>query len=358
MKKEPQPLESARAHPGVDAVAERPAVWAPNALATARRFLLDRRAVGLKLRFPVLVLLLLVGVGCAHVGPRRTLEPRSTAREPQPLWVDAPLSWNKLDQIQAWLGNASVDTGSPFRTEGELQLAEGRLEFAERDLDASTVPPPSVRLRLQNAREAFEALLAGGRLTPSQRARAEIGRHRALAFLGAVPSNGLRIVERPDWNARPAITSRLTPLRGAWSRVTLHHSAETSSTDQGGSFDDSKRTLRLIQEHHIERNVWGDIGYHYVIDAAGRIFQARDLQWQGAHAGGENNYQNIGVCLLGNFERYPPTEAAMKSLELLLDELRTQHRIPASRVQPHAAYGVTACPGEPITQWLRSYQRR
>lgn len=297
---------------------------------------------------------------CVHTGTGGpSSSSRLAPREPEPVWMDLPLSWNKLDQIEAWLESSAVDSDSSFRIEAELQLAEGRLEFAERDLRSSNVPSPSVSLRLRNSREAFEALLAHqSELTPPQRARVESGRHRSMAFPVVTRADDLRIVKRGEWGARLPVTGRLTPLRGAWSRITVHHSAETSSTDEGGSFEDSKRTMRLIQEHHIERNAWGDVGYHYIIDAAGRIFEGRDDQWQGAHAGGENNYQNIGICLLGSFENGRPSDAALKSLELLLDSLRAENRIPAARVLPHRAYGSTLCPGDSVARWIRDYQRR
>ena len=108
-----------------------------------------------------------------------------------------------------------------------------------------------------------------------------------------------------------------------------------------------------------ERNPrFGDIGYHYLIDAAGRIFEGRPIAWQGAHARGQNNYQNLGVCLLGDFTRGRPTEAALASLGLLLNELRARYRIPSGRVFGHRDLLVTECPGDALQDWIGRYKGR
>ena len=150
-------------------------------------------------------------------------------------------------------------------------------------------------------------------------------------------------------------------MRGAWSRITVHHSAETSSNPEGGSLDESTETLRGIQRFHMDDpgHRYGDIGYHFLIDSSGRIFEGRNLSWQGAHAGGQNgihNNQNIGVCLLGDFSSRPPTPAALKSMELLVGDLRRRFRIPASRVFAHSEFRDTQCPGPALEGWVAKYR--
>jgi hypothetical protein len=43
----------------------------------------------------------------------------------------------------------------------------------------------------------------------------------------------------------------------------------------------------------------GDIGYHYIVDRSGAIWQGRRIRYQGAHARGSANNGNIGIVLLG-----------------------------------------------------------
>lgn len=75
--------------------------------------------------------------------------------------------------------------------------------------------------------------------------------------------------------------------------LVLHHSG------------DNGHTPYAIKEDHKE-NGWGDIGYHYIIPknptSQGEIFEARSLEYQGAHGGSlTGNYHTIGVVLVGNF---------------------------------------------------------
>ena len=71
---------------------------------------------------------------------------------------------------------------------------------------------------------------------------------------------------------------------------------------------------------------------------------------------GTQRRQNIGVCLLGDFAVRQPRPAQLKSLELLLDQLREKHRIASSRVYAHNSFGTTVCPGPALTRWLQSYR--
>jgi hypothetical protein len=94
-----------------------------------------------------------------------------------------------------------------------------------------------------------------------------------------------------------------------------------------------------------------------MIDPEGRVFQGRDLVWQGAHAKGDNNIQNIGICVLGNFDEEQPTPAALESLRKLLDNLRHTYHIPRSEVHKHADFRNTDCPGKNLRPWVDAYKK-
>jgi hypothetical protein len=154
-----------------------------------------------------------------------------------------------------------------------------------------------------------------------------------------------------------AHAGRMDKNQGGWRRITVHHSAEVHPPDLDGTQASSAAAVRSIQKAHIDgkETGWGDIGYHFLVDPYGRVFQGRDLAWQGAHAKGNNNVQNIGVCLLGNFEEERPTQAALAALEKLLDDLRQQHGIARSRVLVHGDLKKTECPGRHLLPWVRQY---
>lgn len=274
-----------------------------------------------------------------------------------PSWVSQPLSWGKLEILESWLANEAQRHEPSLLIEGKLVLNEGRLHFSQRDRDRGSAPAETLRLRIQNARDGFTQVNNDVRASPGQKRRAEIGLRATQALLGAPSAGGrLSILSRKQWNARAANPTGMTALKGAWSKLTVHHSAENASDPTGGSLEESAACLRGIQRFHLEEKGWGDIGYHFLIDAAGRIFEGRELNWQGAHAGGANNAQNIGICLLGDLERRAPTPAALKSLELLVDDLRQRFKIRENRLYAHREMNTTDCPGDALTSWIKSHR--
>ena len=81
--------------------------------------------------------------------------------------------------------------------------------------------------------------------------------------------------------------------------MTLHHSAGFSAE----TLDEGIAQMQAIQTFHQDVRGWSDIGYHFVIDKAGNIYQGRPETVIGAHTGGSNT-GNIGACLLGCY--HPP----------------------------------------------------
>jgi hypothetical protein len=171
---------------------------------------------------------------------------------------------------------------------------------------------------------------------------------RTAAAAGAVLS-------RSNWGAMPSIPTRLDPMGKVW-RMTVHHSAMYFR-------DTSQATcatqIKLIQRGHMLNKEYGDIGYHYLIDPAGRIWSGRDLKWQGAHARGDNNIGNVGICLLGNFIRgrdgQRPTDSQVQALANLMRELKDRYRMKDDAVHCHSDFVDTVCPGplaEPIVARL------
>ncbi|MDP6539739.1 MAG: peptidoglycan recognition family protein [Planctomycetota bacterium] len=269
-----------------------------------------------------------------------------------PAWVGEPLTWSKLDAIEAWL----IDAGDaePFwRLTAELTLAEGRLDISAGESAAAVGAPP---LRHAAARAGFEGVAADPAASDDQRRRALAGLAR-LDELGvaAPPAPGERI-SRARWGATAAVPSRLDPVGGPWTRITVHHSAEVPGATLDGSIADSTLALRKIQRVHVHQRAFGDVGYHFLVDAAGRVFEGRSLRWQGAHAGGILNRGNLGICLLGDFRHRSPTAAALSSLARLLDDLRAEHGLSATTVVGHSDLKQTLCPGASLSRWVAVYR--
>lgn len=174
---------------------------------------------------------------------------------------------------------------------------------------------------------------------------------------GGTPSGGRPVlasspgvIPRSEWTPYGVIAERTRPMTGI-GRITVHHEGEAFY----GSAERSTIARRLanIRAGHIRRRPepFADIGYHYIIDPAGRVWEGRPLRFQGAHVE-KNNEQNMGIMLMGNFDAQRPTAAQLSSLEgFLVDQMR-RYRLPANRVYTHQEFNRTACPGRNLQQWM------
>lgn len=130
------------------------------------------------------------------------------------------------------------------------------------------------------------------------------------------------VISRAEWGAAPptAVADTATRLHLA----VLHHTVG----DSAHAAEDVPQILRNMQSEHMTSNLWDDIGYNFLIDRFGRIFEGRnsslDALAQGAHSGGVN-YGSVGVALLGNFMHDEPSEAALDAAVELVAWMLFRH---------------------------------
>jgi hypothetical protein len=208
------------------------------------------------------------------------------------------------------------------------------------------------------AEAGFRRVLAHALASAQQRARAEAGllAARGLRAPEARAEIALAPLPRSDWGALKAVPLRMDRQRGPFTRITVHHSAEATRELGRGTKAEVAAELRLLQKVHMKDRGFGDIGYHFLIDPDGRVWQGRALEYQGAHAAGANNVDNLGLCLLGDFERERPDGAALAALERLVEDLRRRFRIPKARVFGHLELTATLCPGNHLMSWVARYR--
>ena len=134
--------------------------------------------------------------------------------------------------------------------------------------------------------------------------------------------------------------------------ITIHHDG---MTPYWGLTDlESRMRLELIRNGHRGKG-WSDIGYHYIVDRSGTVWQGRDVtRWQGAHVKNRNE-NNVGVMCLGNFVEQKPSEAQIEALNRTVAQLRGYYRIPAASVYTHREWSgaQTACPGDNLQVKVR-----
>ena len=106
--------------------------------------------------------------------------------------------------------------------------------------------------------------------------------------------------------------------------LVVHHSALVVKDDPRPSVE----RVRAIYKYHALTKGWGDIGYHYIIDERGQVYEGR--QGGKGVVGGHvycNNVGTIGIVLLGNFEVEQPSQAQAKSLQWLLADLGKTYKL-------------------------------
>ena len=150
-------------------------------------------------------------------------------------------------------------------------------------------------------------------------------------MLGAV-----KIRSRVEWGCPDGEgSSKGPPSYTHVTHVIVHHTAGSNSVP------DWDGEMRSIWYYHTVTNGWSDIGYNYLIDPNGVIYEGR--------AGGDGvlgahfscvNSNTVGVALLGTYITTPPTAAAQQSLERLVSELCSRFGIQPDGVSLHAPTGV------------------
>lgn len=114
----------------------------------------------------------------------------------------------------------------------------------------------------------------------------------------------------------------------------------------------AKRELRNIQRQHMDAQGWSDIGYNFIIDRWGRVWEGRGLFRVGAHTAGQNT-NTIGVSFMGNYENLRLNARQIRAYEALVKRLH-ERGVRFEQVKGHNQMPdqATACPGKNITRQL------
>jgi N-acetylmuramoyl-L-alanine amidase len=166
------------------------------------------------------------------------------------------------------------------------------------------------------------------------------------------------IMSRFGWKAAPrrGRNSAHTPYR-----VTVHH----TQGKQAMSEADTAKAVKGTQWYHMVgrgkegKDNFDDIGYHFLIAGDGRVVEGRRAEYLGAHAGGANK-GNIGVAMMGDFNKVKPTAAQTTSLTRLVTFLSIKYKkdpLAKGFLEPHNHYTNTDCPGKNMMAILESLRR-
>ncbi|GAA3856900.1 peptidoglycan recognition protein family protein [Streptomyces sedi] len=127
---------------------------------------------------------------------------------------------------------------------------------------------------------------------------------------GAEPERPLPAVERPtaaphvvtreEWGADEESRTEPVTYTGPARAVFIHHTNHPDDYDCA----DAPEMLRSMQSHHVSSEGWDDLGYNFVVDKCGTVYEGRgggvDRYVLGAHTTGFN-YDTVGIAALGAF---------------------------------------------------------
>ncbi|MCW2928735.1 MAG: hypothetical protein JWM86_2703 [Thermoleophilia bacterium] len=223
------------------------------------------------------------------------------------------------------------------------------------------------------------ALNATGTATRAERLAARLGSTNARLVAAILPRAGAQpyapgIRSRASWGAASARATPVLAQEGVLGAV-VHHTAGTNRY----SCAQVPALLRGIQRYHMSSNGWNDIGYNYLVDACGGVWEGRGggitRPVIGAHTAGFNT-STTGVALIGMHGSVRPTLAARRALTRLLawrldvahvkptgttslvarsaDKFPLGSRVTVSSVSGHRDLFLTSCPGAVAYRDLRT----
>jgi N-acetylmuramoyl-L-alanine amidase-like protein len=175
-----------------------------------------------------------------------------------------------------------------------------------------------------------------------------------------------QIISRRGWAANEAIKRAAPRYAPVLQMAVVHHTAGSS----GKGPEDSAAIVRGIELYHVKANGWNDIGYNFLVDRWGQVFEGRfggmTKNVIGAHAQGFNT-GSVGIALIGTYSSTRPTKQAESALASLISwRLDVGHVDPAASkmidsggnprfragapvylrdVSGHRDTGFTSCPG-------------
>jgi len=184
-----------------------------------------------------------------------------------------------------------------------------------------------------------------------------------------------QIVPRAEWRANEAIKRAPPRYARTVSLAVVHHTAGTNAYSPAAS----AAIVRGIELYHVRGNHWNDIGYNFLVDRYGQVFEGRaggiDRNVIGAQAQGFNT-GSVGVALIGNYNTGRVTSAERKALVSLLawrldvahvdplgtvgwvsggnPKYRAGKTVELRAVSGHRDTGFTSCPGTRLYSQLPS----
>ncbi len=245
---------------------------------------------------------LATGAGAARGFSRAANDgPRTTARFSLigATWADA--SATPAAAVQVRTRSMATGAWTPWQTleaDGPSPAAPGSKDAiqARGSTDPLWVDPS----------DGVQARIAGGTAPPPRGMRLDLidpGTPAATMKPAAVtvPERPIpKVVTRAGWGANEKLVKNAPEYTTDVSVLFVHHTAGTNNY----SCSDSAAIIRSIQAYHVKSKHWNDIGYNFLVDKCGTLFEGRrggiTKPVLGAHTLGFNS-RSSAIAVLGNY---------------------------------------------------------
>jgi hypothetical protein len=271
-------------------------------------------------------------------------------------------SWSQLDETDSGPDNGSPDArhaAGRLATEPlwvghadgvQARLVRGATALTPRGIALSLIDPGTSDADATVSSSPVASTAWASTLQPAIYTRAQWGADESLRR-GACP-------EGPDYNNTIKVGF-------------VHH----TDTENGYSSSEVPAILRSIYAYHVKGNGWCDIGYNFLIDRFGRIWEGRyggvNKAVVGAHTGGFNT-DSFGVAAIGTYTTTNPPSAMLSAYERLFawkfalyfrdptgtdrlisggggtDKWPVGQSVSFHRIAGHRDAGNTTCPGSDL----------
>ena len=209
-----------------------------------------------------------------------------------------------------------------------------------------------------------------------------------LSFAQTTSADVPKIITRSQWGADES--KMIWPEKYAKvEKIVIHHTASSNLVSDPDGSGEYKNMVNNIYSYHNSKKTWyddygaymgfGDIGYNYLIDPNGNIYEGR-FGGNGVVAGHVNGFNagSVGISVLGRYQDYvdgannailshPIAPAIKKSLENLVGWIAANNNIDLNKITNfygknidglvgHKDLTPTICPGDELYKQINILQ--
>ncbi|MCA2217716.1 N-acetylmuramoyl-L-alanine amidase [Jidongwangia harbinensis] len=282
-------------------------------------------------------------------------------------WSD----WHELESDgRSPADRAGVDAGGRGHTDpvwvGASDGVEARLGAG---FGRTAALPPGLRLDLIDPDQPMPAPAPAAAPDPAPAPQAAPATLSRAAGVAVPPRPVPRMTARSGWQADETIVADPPEYSTDVRVMFVHHTAGTNNYRCA----DSARIVRGIQRYHVLSNGWNDIGYNFLVDRCGNLFEGRrggvNRAVLGAHTMGFNSHASA-IAVLGDYRgRGVSATVRTRIAQVAAYKLGAYGQLPGgrsvlvsngsdryakgtsvtfNRISGHRDAGRTACPGDTL----------